>query len=128
MVGRIDSHSVEIEINGEPTAFGLSDALRESDFAAGEISFKYYIDQDGRPIITEADWTKDEAGAVHTAEGVFNGLADSHTVEIAIGGEARAFGLSDGISFTGIVEGDAVFIAYREGAGRPVIIKAEKIF
>ena len=125
--GRIDNHSVEIEINGEPRVFGLSDGLREAEFATGPISFKYYVDKNGRSIITEAEFTKDEGGAVQTAEGVFNGQADSHTVEIEIAGEARAFGLAVGISFTGITEGEQVFIAYREMGGRPVIIKVERL-
>jgi len=125
--GRIDSHSVEIEVGGEPRVYGLSQGLRDVEFAPGPISFKYYVDKYGRSIITEAEFTKDEGGPVQTAEGVFNGQADSHTVEIEIGGEARAFGLAVGISFTGITEGEQVFIAYREMAGRPVIIKVERL-
>jgi hypothetical protein len=125
--GRIDSHSVEIKVNGEPRAFGLSDALRDAEFAAGPISFKYYVDKNGRSIITEADWTKAETGAVQTAEGIFNGQADNHTVEIKIGGEAKAFGLAEGISFAGIKEGEQVFIAFQQIGGRPTIIKVERI-
>ncbi len=126
LTGRIDSHSVEIEIDGEPRAFGLSDALRAAEFTAGPISFKYYVDKNGYFIITEAVWTKEEGGAVQTAEGIFNGQADNHTVEIEVNGEARAFGLAGGISFTGIKEGEQVFIAYQESGGRPVIIKVER--
>lgn len=127
LTGRIDNHSVEIEVDGEPRVFGLSDGLREAELAPGAISFKYYVDKNGRSIITEAEFTKDERGAVQTAEGVFNGQVDSHTVEIEIGGEARAFGLDAGISFTGIKEGDQVFIVYREMGGRPAIIKVERL-
>ncbi|MGM0688353.1 MAG: hypothetical protein ACQESO_02100 [Bacillota bacterium] len=127
LTGRIDNHSVEIEIDGELRVFGLSNELREAEFAPGPISFKYYVDKNGRSIITEAEFTKDEDGAVQTAEGVLNGQTDSHTVEIEIGGEARAFGLAEGISFTGINEGEQVFIAYREIGGRPVIIKVERL-
>ena len=125
--GRIDSHSVEIEVGGEARVYGLSQGLRDVEFAPGPINFKYYVDKDGRSIITEAEFTKDEGGPVQTAEGVFSGLADNHTVEIEIGGEARAFGLDVGISFAGITEGEQVFIAYREMGGRPVIIKVERL-
>jgi hypothetical protein len=125
--GRIDSHSVEIKVNGEPRTFGLSGTLHDAEFAAGPISFKYYVDKNGRSIIIEADWTKAETGAVHTAEGIFNGQADNHTVEIEIGGEAKAFGLVEGISFAGIKEGEKVFIAFQQIGGRPVIIKVERI-
>lgn len=127
LIGRIDNRSVEIEVNGETRAFGLSDALREVDFTEGPISFKYYVDENGSSIITEADWTKDEGGAVQTAEGIFNGLADSHTVEIEVEGQPRSYGLAEGISFNGIKDGETVFIAYREIGGRLVIVKVERM-
>lgn len=127
LTGRIDNHSVEIEVDGEPRVFGLCSSLREFEFAPGPINFKYYIDENGRAIITEAEFTKDEGSAVQTADGIYNGQADSHTVEIEIGGEARAFGIAAGISFTGIKEGAQVFIVYREIGGRLVIIKVERL-
>ncbi len=127
MIGRIDNHSVEIEVNGEARVFGLSEELREMAFAEGPISFNYYVDKNGRSIITEADWTKDEGGAVQKSEGVFNGLVDSHTVEIEVEGQPQSFGLDEGISFVGIKEGEPVFIAYREIGGRLVIVKVERI-
>lgn len=127
LAGRIDSHSIEIEIDGESKAFGLSDELREKEFYPGRIAIKYYVDKDGRSIITEADFTVPERGEVGTARGIFSGRADNHTVEIMIDGEAMAFGLDQGISFDGIEEGDEVFIAYQENEhGRIVIIKVEK--
>ena len=126
LIGRIDSHSVEIEIDGEPQVFGLSEALRERELPAGPISFKYYVDTNGRPVITAADCAAVEAGTVLTAEGVFTGWADGHTVEVMIGGEARVFGIEAGVSFAGIDEGARLFIAYREDTGRPVIVKIER--
>jgi hypothetical protein len=127
LIGRIDNHSVEIEMNGTPTAFGLSAALMEKNFAAGRISFKY-VQQNGRMVITEANCQEAEEIAVLTAEGIFSGQADSHTVEIEIDGSATAFGLATGISFDTIEEGEPVFIAYQEETGgRPVIVKVERI-
>lgn len=127
LVGRIDSHSLEIEIDGENKAFGLSDELRDEEFYSGPITVKYYEDKDGRSIITEADFAVPQRGEVATAMGIFSGRADNHTVEIMIDDEPRAFGLDQGISFDGIEEGDEVFIAYQENEqGRIVIVKVEK--
>lgn len=129
LIGRIDSHSLEIEVEGKTKVFGLSDALREKEFARGEISFEFYVDETGRSIITTAKFQGQRQGEVYTAEGIFNGLADSHTAEIEINGEPMAFGLDAGISFTGFAEGDRIFIAYQENEqGRLEIIKIEKIF
>ena len=129
LTGRIDSHSVEIEIDGEPRAFALSEDLRDSDFARGEISFQFYVDDNGRSVISQADFQEPRDSEVHTAEGIFSGLADSHTVEMIIDGEPRAFGLDENITFTGIEEGEELFIAYQEDeTGRQVIIKVEKVF
>ncbi len=128
ITGRIDSHSIEIKVNGEYKAFGLSEELRDKDFTCGEINFKYYVDSNGRMIITEADFQERTLGEVKTAEGTFSGLADGHTAEIIIDGKPISFGLEQYISFIGIDEGDDIFIAYQEDAsGRLVIIKIEKI-
>ncbi|UNC92233.1 hypothetical protein [Candidatus Contubernalis alkaliaceticus] len=130
LTGRIDSHSVEIKVNGKHQAFGLSEALLEKEFAVGEISFKYYIDKNGRSIITEADFQKPRKDEIKTAQGIFSGLADNHTVEIEINGKPTSFGLEDYVTFIGVEEGQEIFIAYQEDAARerPVIIKIEVVF
>ncbi len=129
LTGRIDSHSVEIEVEGQPKAFGLSDTLREKEFAPGEISFTYYVDQHGRSIIIDADYQEPRQSDVYTAEGTFLGLADNHTAELEVDGTIKAFGLDEHISFAGIEEGEEIFFAYQENEqGRLVIIKIEKLF
>lgn len=126
--GRIDSHSVEIEINGEIKVFGLSEAVRDTEFHRGDITFKYFVDKNGKPVIAEADFEVSQRGEVKNAEGIFSGLADSHTAEIIIDGEPFSFGLDQGISFDGIEEEDEIYIVYQENElGRLVIIKIEKI-
>ena len=128
LTGRIDSHSVEIKVKGTHQAFGLSDEMRDKEFAPGDISFKYYVDDQGRSIITQADFQKTMESEVYTAEGIFRGKADSHTVEIEIEGKPRAFGVEETLSFTGINPGQELFIAYQEDErGREIIIKIEKI-
>ncbi len=127
-VGRIDSHSVEIETDGEIRVFGLSNELRDEEFHRGEIAFRYYEDKNGRAVIKEATFEVPKRGETKTAEGIFNGFADNHTVEISINGEERAFGLDEGISFEGIDEEEEVFIAYQENEhGRIIIVKVERI-
>ena len=129
LTGRIDNHSVEIEVGGQPKAFALSEALQEKDFARGEIRFQYYVDINGRSIITEADFQEPRQTEVHTAEGNFMGLADNHTAEIVINGEPKSFALDEDISFAGFAEGEKIFIAFQENEqGRQEIIKVEKIF
>ncbi len=129
LTGRIDNHSVEIEVGGEPQAFALSEALQEKDFARGTISFQYYVAENGRSIITAADFQKPRQTEVHTAEGIFQGLADNHTAEIEINGEPTPFALNGEITFTGLAIGEKIFIAYQENEqGRQEIIKIEKIF
>ncbi len=129
LTGRIDSHSVEIEVEGQLKAFGLSDTLRKKEFAPGEINFTYYVDPHGRSIIIDADYQEPRQSEVHTAEGTFLGLADNHTAELEVDGTIRAFGLDDHISFAGIEEGEEIFFAYQENEqGRLVIIKIEKLF
>jgi len=129
LTGRIDNHSVEIEVEGLPKAFALNEALQAQEFAKGPITFKYYVDKNGRSIITEADFQEPRQTEVHTAEGIFQGLADNHTAEIEINGEYRSFALDADISFAGFDEGEKIFIAYQENEqGRQEIIKIEKIF
>ena len=108
LTGRIDSHSVEIEIDGEPRVFGLSNELREAEFAPGPISFKYKVDQNGRSIITEAEWTKAGKSTMETADGIFNGQADNHTVEIRVGREDRSFTFAGEIAVDNLHPGDKV--------------------
>lgn len=128
LTGWIDSHSVEIKVKGKPQAFALSEKMRDKKFAPGNISFKYYVDDQGRSVITQADFQKPRDAEVHTAEGIFRGKADSHTMEIEIEGKPRAFGVEKNLSFTGINPGQELFIAYQEDdRGREVIIKIEKI-
>ena len=129
LTGQIDSHSVEIEIDGQPLAFALSDELRDKEFASGKISFRYYVDENGRSVITQADFQEPREGEVDTAEVTFIGLADSHTAEVEMNGEARAFGLGENISFTGIDTGERIIIFYQKNEqGRQEIIKIEKVF
>ncbi len=127
--GRIDSHSVEIELEGRPKAFALNEVLQAQEFAKGPITFKYYVDKDGRTVITEADFQEPRQTEIHTAEGIFQGLADNHTAEIKINDEYRSFALDADISFAGFAEGEKIFIAYQENEqGRQEIIKIEKTF
>ncbi len=129
LTGRIDNHSVEIEVEGEPQAFALGEALQEKDFARGPISFQYYVAENGRFIITAADFQEPRQTEIHTAEGIFQGLADNHTAEIEINGEPTPFALNGEISFTGLTIGEKIFFAYQENEqGRQEIIKIEKIF
>jgi len=56
LTGRIDSNSVEIEINGEPLAFYLSEQTLADSLTDGEkVIFYYYEDEYGRLIINKIE-------------------------------------------------------------------------
>ena len=56
LVGRIDSNSVEIKIDGEPRAFYLEEQTLVDNLKDGEkIIFEYYEDQYGRLIISKIE-------------------------------------------------------------------------
>ncbi len=68
------------------------------------------------------------AGQDAVLEGVFTGQADSHTVELKIDGEYRAFGMDKGITFEDIEVGDKIQIKYGENEnGRTVISGVESL-
>jgi len=55
-------------------------------------------------------------------EGIFVGQIDSHSVEIIIGGQPRAFGLDGGVSVAGIRDGSTVIFTYTEKETRPILL------
>lgn len=56
LVGLIDSHSVEIEVEGKPKAYGLAEQINLSSLNEGDrVVFDYYEDQHGRMIINRME-------------------------------------------------------------------------
>lgn len=56
LTGRIDSNSVEIEINGEPLAFYLSEQTLADSLTDGEkVIFDYFEDEYGRLVINKIE-------------------------------------------------------------------------
>ncbi len=54
--GLIDSHSVEIEVDGSPRAYALAEQVVLHSFNEGDsIIFDYYEDQHGRPVINRIE-------------------------------------------------------------------------
>ncbi len=60
-------------------------------------------------------------------EGIFVGQIDSHSVEIIIAGQPRAFGLDGGISVTGIRDGSTVTFTYTEEETRPILLSIKAV-
>lgn len=73
--------------------------------------------------------TGSEDQVILEGEGIFVGQIDSHSVEILIDDQPRAFGLGEGVSVVDISDGSAVAFTYTEEEARPVLftIKAVEI-
>jgi Cu/Ag efflux protein CusF len=73
--------------------------------------------------------TESEGQVILEGEGIFVGQIDSHSVEIIIDDQPRAFGLGVGVSVVDISDGSAVTFTYTEEETRPVLfsIKAVEI-
>lgn len=119
--GQIDSHSVEIEINGRAEAFALSEGLRVDDIESGlQVSITYRKDGERQLLLSIDTITGPIGGGIEplTGEGTLTGLIDAQSVEIKIN---RAFALGQGVSVEGIEDGSLVVFTFEESGPRPVI-------
>jgi hypothetical protein len=125
-VGLIDSQSVEIEVDGEPRAFALSEGLNIEDLIAGTTVAFTYVEEENRPLILTIAAVEQVISALK-AEGIYNGQIDSHSVEIEVDGETKAFAIGEGISLEGLESGAIIKFTYREEEYRPLIISIDSI-
>lgn len=126
LVGQIDNHSVEIEIDGQPKAFGLGTGVSVTGISDGTAVVFSYVDEETRPVLLfiEAVPVEDE---VLQGEGIYNSQIDSHSVEIEFEGQPTAFALGEGITVDNIAEGSRIAFTYREDAERMVLLAIEVI-
>lgn len=127
--GQIDSHSVEIIVDGEPTAFTFDRSLTFDDVAEGaHLEFAYQDDGDGsRPFIESFALVAEAMGGdggFFDGEGIFIGLADARSVEILV---TRTFLLGPGVTAAGLREGQDVAISYTETAEGAIIDSLEAV-
>lgn len=129
-VGRIDSRSVEIEINGEYRAFTIDREATVEDLIDGSIIAFTYRETDSRPvlmsveIIEEPDPGQDGETIEVKGEGIYIGQIDSRSVEIF---RSRAFTLGRGVSVNNIADGSKVAFTYTETRERATLKQIEAV-
>lgn len=128
LVGQIDSQSVEIEINGQLKAFSLGEGVSAAGISDGaRIVFSYTETEEQPLLLSLTAAVVDEAGTIMHGEGVYTGQIDSHSVEIEVDGEARAFAIGEGVVVENIAGGSRIAFTYHEEEYRPLLLSVEVI-
>ncbi|HED24816.1 MAG TPA: hypothetical protein ENN91_06795 [Firmicutes bacterium] len=133
--GQIDSHSVEIEVDGQYMAFGLAENLEVDDIADGSRVAFSYRESNVRPILLSITVLEEpvnnengEPNGSGTAElvgeGILSGQIDASSVEIEI---VRPFVLGEGVDMTGIEDGSLVAFTFIESRQRAVLDSIEAV-
>lgn len=124
-LGWIDSHSLEIEIDGSPRSFGIGDNVDLGGIQEGTFISFTYLENEEQPVLLSIKTIEEESPKIFEAAGIYNGQIDSHSVEMEINGEATAFALGDEVSVENLDEGMPVDITYIEKQGRFVLLSVE---
>ena len=128
MVGQIDSQAVEIEINGQLKAFSLGAGVSAAGISDGAKVVFSYIETEERPVLLSLTAAVvEEVGTTLRGEGIYTGQIDSHSVEIEVDGEARAFAIGEGVVVENIDGGSRITFTYREEEYRPLLLSIEVI-
>jgi hypothetical protein len=120
-VGQIDSHSVEIEINGVAEVFSLAEGVFVDHLDSGSlVSFTYRRDGERKQLlaIELLSGLPGDGNNQLVGEGTLIGLIDAQSVEIRIN---RAFALDQEVSVEDIEDGSLVVFAFRETGLRATI-------
>jgi len=120
-VGQIDSHSVEIEIEGEARVFALNGGLKVDDLESGTEVFITYRQDGQRQLLLSIETVAGPVGDGNdllVGEGLLIGMIDAQSVEIVL---IRVFTLDQGINVEGIADGSLVAFTFRESGLRAVI-------
>jgi len=124
LVGQIDPHSVEIEINGQNRAFTLGENVNIETVADGSTIAFTYIDEESGPVLLSVE-VLDPALDLLSGEGIYNGQIDSNSVEIEVDGEPRAFSVSPDLTLGNLESGSQIEFTYRERKERPLLISID---
>ncbi len=129
-VGRIDSRSVEIEVDGEFMVLAIEWEAEVEGLIDGSIIAFTYREGEHRPvllsaeIIEEPDHEEADKNEIIEGEGVFIGQIDSQSLELS---RSRAFALAEGVSVDDIADGAKIAFTYTEGTDRPVLDYIEEV-
>lgn len=128
LIGQIDSRSVEIEVDGRPTAFGLGEGVSVSGITDGlTVTFTYIEGSENeRPVLLSIK-AVDMEDQILWGEGIYTGQIDSQSVEIEVDGQPSAFALAEGVAVDDIIDGSRVIFTYRESDFRPLLLSIEML-
>jgi hypothetical protein len=128
LVGQIDSQSVEIEINGQLKAFSLGAGVSTAGISDGARVVFSYTETEDRPLLLSLTAAVvEETDTTLSAEGIYTGQIDSHSVEIEVDGESRAFAIGEGVVVENIDSGSRIAFTYSEEEYRPLLLSVEVI-
>jgi len=115
--GQIDSNSVEIETDGQPTAFALDEEVSVDDIEDGsKVAFTYT--ETGHRAVIESIEAVDEPIEGEVMHGTLVGQIDAQSVEIRY---FQTFTLGEDIEAEDIVDGAEIFFTYSVDNYRPVL-------
>lgn len=124
--GQIDSQSVEIEFEGQPRAFMLGQGVSVDDIRDGTAVTFFYAEKETRPVLLSINAAEDASEILHD-QGVYTGQIDSHSVEIVVADQPKAFAISEGLSLDHIEDGSRVVFIYRKEVTRPLLLSIEMV-
>ncbi len=119
--GQIDSHSVEIEINGEPIAFTIGENISLEGLSEGDKIEFTYIEELNRPQLLTIDYIEspeEESPDLLIGEGIYIGQIDAQSVELKLN---RAFALAEDINIDNFEDGVLVAFTFVESGQRAII-------
>ena len=126
-IGQIDSHSVEIEVEGQPEAFAIGEEISLEGLEYGSrIAFTYREEQYRLLLLTVQIIEEPLDGGIDNlgGEGILEGQIDSQSVEIK---RNRVFILGEKVSVENIENGSLVAFTYTESGLRAVINTLEAV-
>jgi len=126
LIGQIDSHSVEIEVNGQPKVFALGERVKLDEINDGSKVIFTYVEEEERPVLISIA-AIEEPVKIHKEEGVFVGLDGTRVVEIEINGDLMRFALEEWVAVDDIAEGSEVFFTYQETENMPLLLSIEAV-
>ncbi len=130
-VGQIDSHSIEIKINGESKAFEIENIIQPFEslnLEEGEgVMLSYVKNDSGQLVINNINRIINTDGnRIIQAEGKYIGQIDSHSIEVNITGELKDFQILDVIkqfNELDLKEGDSIKFSYQKNSDGLLVIK-----
>lgn len=124
--GQVDSHSVEIELDGQYRVFALAEGLSFAGISDGSAVTFTYVEGETRPVLQSIEAAGEEE-LLLSGEGIYNGQIDSNSVEIEVDGQEVAFAMGEVGFVDDIADGSRVKFTYRDDGLRPVLESIEVI-